>query len=541
MHLSSLHVLFSYCPTFYFLFVCFSFVYGLFRLRKVMAMKLLNMKPTSIRTDKRGWRIITTLLMVLGMMVINQAAVLAEPSAPEASTQRKSSAAVQMFAAGVQMAPLLPDLLGFTEPKSYLLLLQNNHELRATGGFITAVGRITLENGRVSELVLQDSYDIARHDVDHPLAPEPVKRFMDIKILFLRDANWSPDFPTTARFARSLYMQDAGVQVDGVVTLDLHAVELLVSALAPLNVPGGEVALTGDNVMQQIMNFWDQPLSEATEASQEADAQSDALMTNEAWVLQRKDFIPLIAEAAITRIQSGNFNPLGLIDAVTNALNQRAIQVWMADPNAAAAMAQQGWDGGLRPEADADYVAVVDSNMGYNKVDAVLERQLSHTVTWPNGPTAPAQSTVAVTYRHPLNVVDESCSPWTDYQTLSSYSGMIERCYFGYVRLYVPSGSKLANIQGVEADSISIERGERGTEVFGGYFSVKPGEEHTVTFTYLLPSSITLDNYQLVVQRQAGIAPLPLEITVDDTSFSMSLVDGRMVWPADEATLTVAP
>jgi hypothetical protein len=326
------------------------------------------------------------------------------------------------------------------------------------------------------------------------------------------------------------------VQVDGVITLDLRAVELLVGALAPLEIPGSDVALTGDNVMAEIMHFWDRPpTSEVAE-----EVETDSLLQRKDWLYQRKDFIPLIAEAAIDRLQSAHFNPMNLINGITAALNERAVQVWLADPDAAKLMAQHGWDGGLRPQADADFVALVDTNMGYNKVDAVLERALSHTVTWPDGPTAPAQATVMITYRHPLNVVDESCSPWTDYGTLESYTGMIGRCYFGYVRLYVPGGSKLIAIEGVDADSVNSQLGERGTQVFAGYLSLKPGEEHTVTFTYTLPPRITVDNYRLIVQRQAGVGPLPLEIAVDDTAFTLTLVDGDLMWPATKLAMTVA-
>jgi hypothetical protein len=313
-----------------------------------------------------------------------------------------------------------------------------------------------------------------------------------------------------------------------------------VGALAPLQIPGAETALTGENFQEQIVNFWDQPLGVEPEA--EPGAEDDSLIERKGWVLQRKDFIPLIAESAIARIQSGRFNPLSLLDAISATLSERAVQVWLADPAAANLMAEQGWDGRLQPEPNADYLALVDTNMGYNKVNPVLQSKMEYTVNWPNGPTAPAQATAAVTYRHPLNVVDESCSPKTDYKQIASYAGMIERCYFGYLRLYVPRGSKLISLEGVDADSISSQLGERGTQVFAGYFSVKPGEEHTVTFIYTLPQAITPQNYQLVVQRQAGTPPLPLAIEVGDMSLEATLVDGRMVWPpvAGESMVTAA-
>ncbi|MCL6482540.1 MAG: hypothetical protein K6U02_12550, partial [Firmicutes bacterium] len=89
--------------------------------------------------------------------------------------------------------------------------------------------------------------------------------------------------------------------------------------------------------------------------------------------------------------------------------------------------AELGWDGALKPEPGADYVALVDSNMGYNKVDAVLERSMRYQVTWPDGPDAPALATLAVTYRHPLKVEGHVCDPSSNYGLV--YTDMIERCY----------------------------------------------------------------------------------------------------------------
>jgi hypothetical protein len=296
--------------------------------------------------------------------------------------------------------------------------------------------------------------------------------------------------------------------------------------------------LTGDNVVQEIMNFWDRPPT--SEVAPEVETES--VLDREDWVYQRKDFIPLIAEAVNARLQSGDFHPLRLLNGMTAALNERAVQVWLSDPAAAEPIAQQGWDGRLHPEAGADYIALVDMNMGYNKVNAVLERTLAHQVTWPDGPAAPAHASVTVTYRHPLqvNVVEETCTPRTDFSTIASYAELIERCYFGYVRLYVPAGSQLLSIDGVEADSVVANPGERGTMTFGGYFTMQPGEEHVVTFNYTLPPTITLDNYRLIVQRQSGVGPLPLEVAVDDTAFSLTLTDGHLRWPSEQPAITAA-
>jgi hypothetical protein len=186
-------------------------------------------------------------------------------------------------------------------------------------------------------------------------------------------------------------------------------------------------------------------------------------------------------------------------------------------------LANIGWDGGLAYDPSSDYLFYTDTNMGYNKVDSVLERSLAYDVDWPSdgGPTV---ATTTMTYRHPVNVEGHICDQSPRYG--ASYDEMAARCYFDYVRLYAPGGSKLMAVEGLETDSITAERGEKGTARFGGFFVMPPGSEHTVKFTYELPAHITPEAYALTIQRQSGANPLP--VTVDAGSHSLSTtVDTR--------------
>ncbi|MCB0092388.1 MAG: hypothetical protein KDE54_31080, partial [Caldilineaceae bacterium] len=97
------------------------------------------------------------------------------------------------------------------------------------------------------------------------------------------------------------------------------------------------------------------------------------------------DFIPQLAAAALARVQGGKLDYVQLGQAAIDALNQRAIQIWLNDKEDAQQLAALGWDGALHPEQGADFIALVDSNLGYNKVDSVLERSISYEVAWPDG------------------------------------------------------------------------------------------------------------------------------------------------------------
>lgn len=426
-----------------------------------------------------------------------------------------------LAAQALPLGPTLPYLLGMERPTTYLLLLQNNHELRATGGFISGVGRITFTRGRPDEPTITDSYAVDNLDVPHPPAPPPLQRYMQATILTVRDANWSPDLPTSARTVKTLYRLDQGLDVDGVVTLDLRAVELILDGLGGIRMPGVEEPITGANAVEILMQMWGNPL-EAREEGQEFVE----------WWQQRKDFMPQLAQAALAKLRSGRINYWQLYRAARQALDERAIQIWVADPQVEAALVDWGWDGGLQPQEGADYLALVDSNVGFNKVDAVIRRSLSYQIAWPDGPEQGALATATVTYEHTLPVPGHECRHAARYG--GDYQEMMRRCYFDYVRLYVPRGSRLIAIQGVEADSVESYPGEKRTQVFAGFFTMKPGETHTVTFTYRLPATIRPQDYRLVIQRQAGVGPLPVDWTLGATRYRTTLNGNVLTWtPTD--------
>ena len=428
------------------------------------------------------------------------------------------AAALPILTAALRATPTLPVLLGMDKPHTYLILVQNNHELRATGGFISAVGKVTLENGQIRDLQFKDSYTYWRSDVNYPAAPAPVQRYMNIQLLPLRDANWSPDLPTTAQLVKGLYAQETGDKIAGVVTVDLRAAQLIVEALAPLQVQGVTAPVTGENFIEQVKLLWAKP--PGVEDTQK--------LAGSEWWKQRKGFIPLLAQAALQRLQTGGVSYTALVEHVQKALAERAIQIWLAEPVAEQQLTALGWDGSLQPKPNADFLALVETNMGYNKVNAVLQRGLTYAVDWPDGPTQPGVATVAITYTHPISIPNYVCDPSPDYG--ENYDFLIKRCYFGYIRLYTPRGSQLIGVDGVAPDSVVARRGEKNTEVFAGYFILPVGQSHTITFRYKLPVQLTPQNYSLLVQRQSGSGPLPLKIAVAGHTITALLSDAKLNW-----------
>ncbi len=406
---------------------------------------------------------------------------------------------LQTLVAGAELAPAL---LGAEAPRSYLLVAQNNDELRAAGGFISGIGILRLDKGQISA-DLQDAYSVDNWALPHPDAPAPLARFMQADVLALRDANWSPDFPSSAQVIQGLYQLNKNVGVDGVIAFDLNFVQALVGALEPLNMPGYQRPLTGGNVITAMRTIWAQPLDSEATVTPTSGGGSD-------WWKHRKDFMGDLMRATLEKAQGGDIRPGSLLFAIKEALDRRHLLISVNDPAVQALLAESGWNGALQP-GSGDFVALVDSNVGWNKVNGRVEQTLAYTVTL--SADGAAQAELVVTYHHPAAATLTSCVHEARYG--NTYEDMMERCFFDYVRLFAPEGAVLRTTDGLEPGTTGAAPGERGTSEMHGYFVMLPGSTHTVRFVYDLPPQVFQQGgYTLRIQKQPGTRAWPLQVTV---------------------------
>jgi hypothetical protein len=139
----------------------------------------------------------------------------------------------------------LPAALAAQPDQTWLLLAQNNEELRATGGFISSIAVLRLQDGLPKLSSFRDSYRVEDWDQPHPDPPEPLREYMLLDLWTTRDGNWWPDFPTSARAVAELYELNQGERVDGVIAVDLVAAERLLEALTPLKLGDGTTLRPG--------------------------------------------------------------------------------------------------------------------------------------------------------------------------------------------------------------------------------------------------------------------------------------------------------
>ncbi len=420
--------------------------------------------------------------------------------------------------AGAALLPVMPQLLGVDRPRTYLILIQNEDELRPTGGFISAAGRVTLDAGRIVSLTVADAYQVDDFSKPYGDPPAPLLDQMGLELWVFRDSNWSPDFPTSARKAIELYTYTQGGAVDGVVGLNQEVAEALVGALGPISIDAGQPPLTSGNIRAYMQSAW------------APSGQSDPSV----WVAQRKEFISKLAQAVVDRLVNGGdqIDWLAAGRAIFGVLRSRDLLIYLDNGAAAEVLARAGWDGAVRP-TDGDFLMVVDANLGFNKANALMRQSLAYTVTLDAEDSATAN--LALTYTHTGAPAEGCVHTAPSYSLDTTYETLTQQCYWNYRRVLAPAGADLidATRHAVGSDQLITHRAtdgsthaalEGGKAVFGTLLLVGQGQRLDTRLRYALPEGIVETDgdqrtYHLTIQKQPGTGAWPVAVTV--------------AWPAD--------
>lgn len=413
---------------------------------------------------------------------------------------------------GIETLQLVPQLLGTQGPVNYLILAQNRDELRATGGFISGIGLLSIEGGKIQQLSIDDSYQIDDFSKEYPKPPDALHQFMLADYWVTRDANWSPDFPTSAQQAQYLYTLSTGIKTQGVIAFNQLAIQKILEIIGPVHVQGPTQLITADNVEEFMRQAWA--------------STPDQGLSNE-WWSHRKDFMQGLGNAMIERLLASEHQDImmGLLRSIFDLLDQGQLLVYLNNPTAQAALEVAGWDMVVNP-VNSDYLYLVDSNVGFNKVDSVIERSVSYEVDLTN--LSKPVGEVTVTYHH-QGTGEIACKQEISYGN-GTYQDMQQRCYLDYWRIYTPGGTKLleSTAQPVEPNlllngkgwsgEVLSSAGEGNTQIYAGLLMLPISQSTPITIIYDLPNDVIrsvdkgLFEYSLLVQIQPGLGALPTQL-----------------------------
>lgn len=375
-----------------------------------------------------------------------------------------------------EIAEIILPLAGYPTPKNFLVLLQNAEELRPTGGFIGTVGELEVNNGSILRFQFDDVYNVDGPATDRWKVepPELMKRELGVASLYLRDVNWSPDFPTTAALAMQFYEGERALggitsDVSGVIAIQPGFFEDLLRLTGPLTIDGKQ--FDADHFFDEL------------EYDVEIGFREDGTPLR-----QRKEVVAKVGQTLLEKVFSlPSERWPALLDLAVRSLDQKDILLFDPDPAVLPLLDAHGWTGRMGASEGRDFLAVVDANLAALKTDGVMKKQIIYSVDArdPNQ----AIATVRLRYTNTNRKIDWR---YTRYRS--------------YTRIYVPEGSEFLGVEGARGEAdVSQELGKR---VLGAFWVIEPGQTRDLVFRYRLPASalasVAEGTYQLLVQKQPG-------------------------------------
>ena len=393
--------------------------------------------------------------------------------------QGKTNALYDAVAMVDTLSKQLPRMLGDPNPRSYLILNQNDTELRPTGGFMGSYILVKLLHGKITDFFVDDTYRI-----DGQLAASQTGEKV------IPNANFDPDFPATAKYVADLYEQSGGGTPDGVIAINTQVMSAILGVIGSIELPDRKLVITADN-------FADVVYGEIKKAEKTSNP---------------KEVLSEISPILLQRVTSMSRDDLNrLTPLLTDQLAKKNIMLYSRNADLQGVISQLNLAGELHETLlKQDYLMVVRANMGAVKSSANIEDSIAQQVTVNSAGEITEHLTL--TYAHT--------------GTGSSPDGVNK----DYVRIYLPKGTTVKNIIGYDVDEKVTTEPAHEKTFFGFYVTTDPGETKTVTLDYQLPFTLDLEkgeNYSVYIQKQAGTINTTLTSTLTTPSTGLSAASIR--------------
>ncbi len=394
--------------------------------------------------------------------------------------QTKLSQAKEVVDKLPDIVGILPYLLGNNQEMKYLVLLQNDAEIRPTGGFITAYANIKLKRALITGSFSQDIYALDRQFRSHIPAPIPVKEYLvNIPYWHLRDMNLSPDFKVSMETFYPNYIKVAE-PADVVIALDTQFLTKILSIIGDISLPGyGTFSAKHDkdcNCPQAIFKL-----------EQIVDTPRSTIVKG------RKSVLGPLMRSIIDKTLSASKDkwPI-LIQSFYDLANQKHILFYSTNQQVQKVAEDLNFAGRVLPAPEtSDYLLVVDANMGGAKSNLYIEEEVNQEYKMENGKII---KTLSISYKNP--------QAWSNCN-LEKGGLCLNGEYRDWLRIYLPRGSKL--IKATNSLTKVKTYDDLDKTVFEAYIKLRPQGFHKISFTYELPLKLeNWSDYRLMLQKQPG-------------------------------------
>lgn len=395
---------------------------------------------------------------------------------------------------------LLPTLLGDPDSKMYMLLLQNDGEIRPTGGFMSAYAFIKVTKGKIEPLSSFNIYDLDAKFTKRLPAPDPIKKYLNESVWYIRNQNLSPDFKVSMdTFTSSLKTIPSFPHIDGIIALDTFLPVKFLDILGPIGVGGW------GNFSSKLDNRCNCP--QVVYALE--DIISKPVGTNKT---DRKAVLgPLMHSILANAMGSPKSKWPQFLNAGLDAINQKHVMFYFFDDKNQKTAEDFNAAGRIK-EYQGDYLHINDSNFGGAKTDFFITRDVEQEIQTSSDKIT---KKVTITYTNPHK--GSNCN-------LEAGQLCLNGVYRDWVRIYVPKGSKLISVIGSELkESVSEDLGKT---VFEGYFTMRPESSSKLVFNYELPMAQN-SPYKLLIQKQPGFMSIKHAIVINGRPSTLDLTTDR--------------
>lgn len=393
----------------------------------------------------------------------------------------------------------LPKLMGEPTEQRYLVLFQNDKELRPTGGFLTAYAQFRFVHGKP---ILEKADDIYALDAalktKYPATREINTFHKGVYNLFIRDSNLSPDFRESMQQFEAMYNNTSGKEhIDGIIAVDTHVLVEALKILGPIRASGRTFTAETDKrcdcpqAVYELEDYSSRPVNYVRE--------------------QRKDEIGVLLQE-ILRMALG-VSPSkywgSLFQMLIAEINQKHVLAYVHDPASQKAIESFNMAGRIMTASETasllkykenegwDYLHINNSNMAGAKSNMFVSDKVTKDTTVNADGTVTTKLTID--YKNPFPGSD--CG-------LESGGLCLNAPLRDWIRIYVPKGSKLKEAKGSlspkdnrPADMTTYD--SLGKTVFEGFIIINPQGTARLEVTYVSPVKVQ-GQYNLLIQKQPG-------------------------------------
>ena len=395
---------------------------------------------------------------------IDTASLLPEVSEPIDEILAVIEQAAPALGVAEKYLPTLLNIAGSGGTKTYLLIFQNNAEIRATGGNPAASMIVTVTDGRLGYADQASSAtfnEAGTQGIEYvSLPPETTGLYLPTLTKHSQDYNFTPDFPTTAQLFQAVWAQTSGASFDGVISIDPVVLSHMLAVAGPVTLATGET-LTADNAVSVL-------LSESYERYQTGE-ESDLFFAD-------------TAKRVFDHLTSSSWDPLKMLEALETSAAEQRVYLAFADPAAQALAVEFGVDGALRTDNSAQ------TQVGIYLNDSSVGKLEYHLTAGVSASCDAAARTMTTTMTLHNGITDDIRSEYTLGLRNGTY-GIPDTTMMLDVLFFAPPGAQIVQTDPARGEVPRWERSgiEKGNTALSKTVFVAKDETITVAYTVAFP------------------------------------------------------